>query len=124
MVFETGWGGPVNQSSVYYAGGFPHTLRVRLEGDIPLDQRQYHLISPDSQTTSVTYSLVIMVNQRPDGRWHLALGYVLLSACSMKDKQMSVPQTWARFWQLSNQYNINGVRLNTLGYVCKNHLCD
>ncbi len=111
-------------SQTLYASGFPKTLRVRLEGDTPLDQRQYHIISPDSQTASVTYPLVIMVNERPDGHWYLALGYVLLTACSMNDKTMTVQQTWTRFWQLTDRYEINGIRLNTLGYVCKKHLCD
>jgi len=65
-----------------------------------------------------------MVNEQPNGRWYLALGYVLLNSCSLKDKQMTVPDRWERFWDLSNQYKINGIRLNTIGYACKNHLCD
>lgn len=111
-------------SQTLYTGGLPHMLRVRLEGDIPVDQRQYHIISSDPPSALVTYPLSIMVNQRPNGHWYLALGYLLLNTCSMKDKQMTVQEIWTRFWNLSNQYHVNGVRLNTWGYACKNHMCD
>lgn len=111
-------------SQTLYADGIPRELRVSLEGDIPVDQRQYYLKSPNGKTASVTYPLIIMVNEQPNGRWYLALGYVLLNSCSLKDKQMTVPDRWERFWDLSNQYKINGIRLNTIGYACKNHLCD
>ncbi len=111
-------------SQTLYADGFPHKLRVSLAGDIPVDQRQYHLTSPNGNTASVTYPLIIIVNEQPNGRWYLALGYVLLNSCSLKDKQLDVTDRWARFWEFSNRYKINGIRVNTIGYACKNHLCD
>ena len=111
-------------SQTLYADGRPQVLKVHLESDLPVDQRQYYLMSAPPRTASVTYPLVIMVTERPNGRWYLALGYVLLNSCGMKDKNMGVDAVWARFWKLGRQYGVKGVRLNTFGYNCRREGCD
>lgn len=111
-------------SQTFYVAGRPQTITVRLEADRPVDQRQYYLFASGPHSASVTYPLVIIVNEQPNGRWYLALSYALLTSCSMKDKNMSVQETWERFRSLAARYDIYGVRLNTWGYSCQHHLCD
>ncbi len=98
-----------------YTQPLPHRLIPILGTNLPVDQQGYYLAS--AGPCPATYKRIfVAATQTRDGRWHLALGYLLscLSATGMpEDGTESFGSIWVA---MAKKHSIRGTRMNTSGY--------
>lgn len=102
-----------------YAHGLPGPLTVKRVQDYPIDQLQYEFSPMDGNMRGARYPLSIMITQRPNGRWYLPLGYLLLESSAISKEAQNVMDIHRDFWKLADRFGILGIRLNTSGYAMR-----
>ncbi len=105
-------------TETFYADGLPGPLRVKRTQEHPVDQFCYEITPVNGKTDfkGRVYPLTTMITQRPDGRWYLPLGYLLLNTCNLPNQDDATYPARVRFRALARRYGIKGMRLNTFGY--------
>jgi len=98
-----------------YTQPLPHRLIPILGTNLPVDQQGYYLAS-EGPCPATYKRIFVAATETRDGRWHLALGYLLscLSATGMTDDGA---ESFSSIWvAMAKKHSIRGTRMNTSGY--------
>jgi hypothetical protein len=99
-----------------YTHALPRQFAVKRINDYPVDQLLYHLEPLGNPGAGLFYPFDLIVNQSPDYRWRLPLGYLLLSVSALCTEDKSPGAASHVFKVLAAKYGIRGIRLNASGY--------